>query len=107
MHHRYDQRNVAHAFAAHLLLGHLHTAAVADDPLVADALVFAAMAFVVLDRAEDTLAEQTVALGLVGTVVNGFGLEHLAARLCQDLLGGGQAYRNLAVTIIRLIVFGN
>ena len=105
--HGHDQRNVAHTLAAHLLLGHLHTAAVADDTLVADTLVLAAMAFVVLDGTENAFAEQTVALRLVGTIVNGFGLEHLAARLGQNLLRGGQANRNAAVTIVRLIVFGN
>ena len=45
------------------------------------------MALVVLHRAEDTLAEETVALGLVGAVVDGFGLEHLAGRPRQNLLG--------------------
>ena len=107
VHHRHDQRDVAHALAAHLLLGHLHAAAVADDALVADALVLAAMALVVLHRTEDALAEQTVALGLVGAVVNGLRLQHLAARLGQNLLGRGQADRNAAVTIVRFIVFGN
>ena len=107
MHHRNHQRDVSHALAAHLLLGHLHAAAVADDALVTDALVLTAMALVILHRTEDALAEQTVALGLVGTVVNGFGLQHLAARLGQNLLRGGQADRNPAVTIIRFIVFGN
>ena len=107
MHHRNDQRDMAHALAAHLLLGHLHAAAVADDAFVADALVLTAVALVILHRAENPFAEQTVALGLVGTVVNGLGLQHLAARLGQNLLGGGQADRNPAVTIIRFIVFGN
>ena len=107
MHHRNHQRDVSHALAAHLLLGHLHAAAVADDAFVADALVLTAVALVILHRAENPFAEQTVALGLVGTVVNGLGLQHLAARLGQNLLGGGQADRNPAVTIIRFIVFGN
>ena len=65
------------------------------------------MALVVLHRTEDALAEQTVALGLVGAVVNGLRLQHLAARLGQNLLGRGQADRNAAVTIVRFIVFGN
>ena len=106
VHHGNDQRDVAHALAAHLLLGHLHTATVADDALVADALVLAAVALVVLHRAEDALAEKTVALGLVGTIVNGLGLEHLTARLGQNLFGRGQADGDAAVTIVRLVVFG-
>ena len=47
------QADVAHPFAANLLLGHLHTAAVADDAAVADPLVLSAVALVVLRRAEE------------------------------------------------------
>src|SRR5690606_8573637 len=51
------QLDMAHALAAHLRAGNLHTALVADDALIADALVLAAVAFEVLHRAEDLLAE--------------------------------------------------
>ena len=105
VHHGHDQRNVAHALASHLLFGHLHTAAIADDALVTDAFVLTAVALVVLHRTENPLAEQTVALGFVGAVVYGLGLEHLAARLGQDLLGGSQADRNPVVPVIGFIVF--
>ena len=105
MHHRHHQRNVAHALAAHLFLGHLHAATVADDALVTDTLVLAAMALVVFHGTEDTLAEKTVAFRLVGTIVNGFGLQHLAARLRQNLFRRSQSDRNGAVTVIHFIVF--
>ncbi len=107
MHHRHHQRNMAHAFAAHLLLGHFHTAAVADDAFVADALVLSAVAFVVLHGAEDAFAEQTVALGLVGAVVDGLGLEHFAARLGQNLLRRGQSDGYAVVPVAALVVFGH
>ena len=61
----------------YFLLSNLHTATLADTTLVADALVLAAVALVVLDRTEDALAEQTVTLRLVSTIVDGLGLEHL------------------------------
>ena len=77
--HGHDELDVPHTLATHLLLGNFHTTAVADDAFVADALVLTAMALVVLDRTEDLLAEETVALRLVGTVVDGLGLEDLAA----------------------------
>ena len=105
MHHRHHQRNVAHTLAAHLFLGHLHAAAVADDALVTDTLVLAAMALVVFHGTEDTLAEKTVAFRLVGTIVNGFRLQHLAARLRQNLFRRSQSDRNGAVTVIHFIVF--
>ena len=72
--HGHHQLDVSTALAAHLFLGHFHTATVAHDTLVAYALVFSAVALVVLNRAEDALAEQSVALGFVGAIVDGFGL---------------------------------
>ena len=71
--------NVTHAFAAHFLLRHFHTAAVADDTAVADSLILAAIALVVLGRAEDLLAEEAFTLGLVSPVVHRFRLQDLAA----------------------------
>src|SRR3546814_5498119 len=54
------------------------TAFFADDATVLQALVLSAKAFVVFDRAKNLGAEQTIALGLEGTVVNGFRLAKLA-----------------------------
>src|SRR2546422_9940308 len=72
------QLDVPHALAPHLGERHLDAAAVADHAAVADALVLAAVALPVLDRAEDALAEQPVPLRLEGAVVDGLGLGHLA-----------------------------
>jgi len=105
MYHGHHKRDVTHTLTAYLLLGHLHTAAVADDTLVTDTLILAAMALVILHGAEDALTEETVALGLVGTVVDSLGLQHLAARLCQNLLRRGQTDRNAAVTVRLLVIF--
>ena len=58
----------------YLLLGNLYTTAVADDTLITDALVLTASTLIVLGRTEDALAEQTVALGLVGAIVDGLRL---------------------------------
>ena len=65
------QLDVAHPLAADLGLGHLDAAALADLALVADALVFAAVALPVLGGSKDALAEQAVPLGLQGAVVDG------------------------------------
>ncbi len=94
---------MTHAFAAHLLLSHLHTTAVADYTLVTDTFVFAAMALVVLHRTEDLLTEKPVALRLVGAVVDCFRLQHLAARLLLDLLRRGKTdgdFREIAFNFI-------
>ena len=67
--HKFD---VAHALATYFLFGHFNTTSVADNAFVADALVLAAMAFEVLDGTENALAEEAVALRLVGAVVDCF-----------------------------------
>ena len=91
MHDGHDQFDVAHAFPAHLFLCYFDTAAVAYDPFVSDSLVFAAVALVVFYRAEYALAEQAVAFGLVGAIVDGFRFQHLAIGALQNLVGGCQA----------------
>ena len=77
---RHGQLDVAEPLAAHLGLRHLDAAAVADHAAVADALVLAAVALPVLDRAEDLLAEQAVLLRLERAVVDRLRLGHLAVR---------------------------
>ena len=103
--HGHHELDVAAAFATNLLLCHLHTATVADVALVADTLVLSAMALVVLGRTEDALAEETVTLGLVGSVVDGLGLEHLAVGVCENLFGGCQTDCYLGKVSLYLIFF--
>ena len=80
------QRDMAHALAAHARQRDLHAALLADDALVLHALVLAAQALVVLDGPEDARAEQAVALGLEGAIVDRLGLLDLAERPGQNLL---------------------
>src|SRR4029078_9602360 len=77
---RRGQLDVAHALAAHARQRDLDAALLADDALVLHALVLAAQALVVLDRAKDARAEQAVALGLEGPVVDRLRLLDLAVR---------------------------
>ena len=92
--HRHDKLYVTHALTTHFLLGHLYTATVAHDAFITDTFVLSAMALIVFYRAENTLAEKTVALGLVGAIVDGFGFQHFTAGLFEDFLGRSQAYRD-------------
>jgi hypothetical protein len=85
------QVDVAHALAAHLGLRDFDAALLADHAAVLQALVLAAQALVVLDRAEDLGAEQAVALRLEGPVVDRFRLLHFAEGPGTDLLGRGDA----------------
>ncbi len=88
---RSGELDVAHALTAHLGLGHLDTAALADDALEAHALVLAAVALPVASRSEDLLAEQAVLLRLQRAVVDGLRLLDLAVRPVVDVIGRGQA----------------
>ena len=90
VHHRHHQVDVAHALTAHLLLGDFHTATVAHNAFVANALVLAAVAFVILDRTKNPLAEQAIAFGLVGAVVDRLRLQHLSVRGFQNPLWRSQ-----------------
>src|SRR6202011_75463 len=67
---RRGELDVAHALAPHARERHLDAALLADDALVLHALVLAAQALVVLDRAEDARAEQAVAFRLERAVVD-------------------------------------
>src|SRR5690606_38723229 len=77
---RAGQFDMAHALATHLGHGNFDTALFANDAAMLQALVFAAKAFVVLDRTEDLCAEQAITFGLEGTVVDGFRLAYFAVR---------------------------
>ncbi len=84
------QLDVAQALAAHLGLRDFDAALVADHAAVLHALVLAAEALPVGDRAEDLRAEQAVAFGLERAVVDRLRLGHLTVRPLQDLLGRRQ-----------------
>ena len=88
---RRGQFDVAHALAAHLGQRDLDAAFFADHAAVLEALVFAAQTFVVLHRTENLGAEQAVALGLEGTIVDRFRLLHFAVRPGADFLRRRQA----------------
>src|SRR5882757_697491 len=79
------QFDMAHALAPDAAERHFDRALLADDALVLHALVLAAQALVVLDRPEDARAEQAVALGLEGAVVDGLRLLDLAVGPGQNL----------------------
>ena len=78
------------ALAPDLRLRDFDAALVADHAAVLHALVLAAEALPVGDRAEDLRAEQSVALRLERAVVDRLRLGHLAVRPGEDLLGRRQ-----------------
>ena len=87
----HDEFDVSHALTTDFLLGHFDAATVADNAFVADAFVLAAVALPVAGRAEDAFAEQSVAFGLVGAVVDGLRFRHLAIGATLDGLRRSKA----------------
>ena len=65
-----------HTLTADFAFCHFNAAAIADFTLIADLLIFTAMAFPVLRRSENPFAEQTVTFGFQGSVVNGLRFLH-------------------------------
>ena len=87
---RAGQLDVAHALTADLRARDLDAALVADDALVADPLVLAAVALPVLGRTEDALVEEAVLLRLERAVVDRLGLGDLALAPLPDLVRAGE-----------------
>ena len=84
--HWYNKLDVTRTFTTNLLLCNLYTASVADDSLITDTLVLAAGALIVLGRTKNALAEETITLRLICSIINGFRLSNLTIRIFQDLL---------------------
>ena len=82
--------DVSHPLATDLGARHLDAALVADDPLVPDALVLAAVALPVLRGTEDALVEEAVLLRLERAVVDRLRLRHLALGPFLDLVRTGE-----------------
>jgi hypothetical protein len=61
---------MTHPLAAYFGMGYLDTAAVTYNTAETNALILAACALEVLDRAEDSLAKESVALRLERPVIN-------------------------------------
>src|SRR5215469_6633697 len=80
---------MAHAVASDFGERDLHAAFLANDAAILHALVLAAQALVILDRAEDSSAEQAVAFGFERAIVDRLRLLDLAERPGVNPLGTG------------------
>ena len=100
-----NELDVSATLTAHLALCYLHSASVANDAFIANALVLTAAALVILRGTENLLTEQTIALRLVGTVVDSLRLGDLTIRVLLDFLGRCKADGNLREIILYLCIF--
>ena len=64
MRNRSSKLDVSHTLTADAGLGYLNSAAITDHTFITDLLILSAMAFPVLTRSENALAEQSVLLWL-------------------------------------------
>src|SRR5713101_8130836 len=104
---RRGQIDMAHPLAPDFRLNHFDTALLADHAAMAHALVLAAITLIVLGRSEDLRAEEAVAFGLEGPVVDRLRLLDLAVRPRADQLGRGDrdADRVEGKRILRLLEY--
>ena len=70
--------DVGHPLAPHFGKSHLDAAAIADDSLVLDFLIFSAGAFPVASRSEDLLAKKAPFFRFEGALIDCFGFFDLA-----------------------------
>ena len=96
---------MTYTLSTYFLLSYFNTTTVANYTLIANTLILTAGTFVILYRTEDTLTKQTITLWFVGTVVNGFGFEHLAMRSLQKVFWRGKADSDaLKVAVVSAII---
>ena len=103
--HGHHQLDMSATLTAYLLLSNLYTTTVAHNTLITNALILAAGALIVACRTEDALAEQAIALRLIGTIVDGFRLGNLTKRVFQDFLGRCKADGYLSEIIFYFCIF--
>ena len=94
MRHRTRQFNVSHAFTTHNGARDFYSAFFANDILIADAAILAAVALVVFLGAEYFFIKEAAALTALGAIVNRFRLGHLAAGPLADPLGRSELERD-------------
>ena len=78
--------DVPQTFPTNFRLDHFHAALFTNDASVLHAFVFAAIALIILNGPENFSAEQTIALWLECTIIDGLWLFNFAIRPGPDFL---------------------
>ena len=105
MRYRNNQRNMSHAFATHFFLGYLNTTTVANDSFVTDTFVFTAVTLIILNRSEDSFAEQTIAFRFISPVIYRFRFQNFSVRTFKNFFRRGQTDTNFGKATFNFIVF--
>src|SRR3970040_1280025 len=94
MRHRAGQFNMPHALTPDLGQGHFNTAFFTNHATMLEALVLATQTFIILDRAKDFGAKQTITLRFECTVIYSLRFFNFAIRPGTDLFRGSQTDGN-------------
>ncbi len=82
---------MSHTFTPNFLFRYLHTATITNYTLVTNTFVLTTSTLIILYRTKNAFAEQSITLGLVGTIVNRFRFQNLTMTALQYTIGAGQA----------------
>ena len=102
---RAGQFNVTHTLTSNASQGNFNATLFAHHTTVLQTLVLTTQALVVFYRAKNLCAEQTIALGLKGSVVDGLRLFHLAVGPGSNHLGRCQADTNSIEVFVLYLLF--
>ena len=80
------QLDMSHTLSTNAGFGYFNATTIADNALIANLLILTTMTLPVLLGSKDLLTEQTVPLGLQGSVVDGLRLRYLTVGPLEDLL---------------------
>ena len=69
---------------------HFDAALLANDALIADFLVLAAIAFVIFGRSENSFGKQAILFRPLGAVIQSLGLDYFAVRPGENFFGARQ-----------------
>ena len=92
--HWYYKLDMTSTLTTHFLLCNLYATTVADNSLITDTLILSTSTLIVLRRTKDSLAEQTIALWLVSTIVDGLWFGDLSEAVLKDLFGRSKSDGN-------------
>ena len=76
---------MTHTFTTHDGARHFDAALVADDAVVSDPLIFSTVAFPILRRTEDLLAEQSIRFVTLSAIIDRFRFGYFTGRPLHDL----------------------
>ena len=105
MRYRDNKLYVSATLTAYLLLSDFDTAPVADNALIAYALILSARALIVACRTENALAEQSVTLRLVSPVINCLWFGDLTIRVLENLFRRSKTDGDLREIVLYFCIF--